>query len=617
MVSFTITLCGKSVECSGDTYVDDDKVTDPDIAGIGILLSFIVPAVAAIIAFTLAWIKRRVPQQQYNHVDEMALSWLKRSRMRHGAPSTPAPEISGYQTFILSVNDQMLLTGLGLIIAIYSQICSISMFSFHVACNLAYLCTTVHLATLTVLRLPLKESTKAQRISRVSLMIMGLVGILVSKLLQYSTWEYESNALAACDINWPRTSPNYEYLWDWFCLVLVLSTNYYQSIVTDVAPYGSNSDSEPNPKPVSSFVLAALKKLHRHPGSQGDIASSLDERQDKIEASRTKRLTSLVTTINKRRANSIPRARLLRSVFANIGFDVLFELQNSLVYDLFLCIFWFALAITDLANSLEHGGTDIRPLLEWKFGQVLPVILLLSYALTALGIQASSPNPKETAAAGGDQSLGKAVKRNSQSAVDSDSEVDLGTSPGIAMRSLSNTGFSSQNEDPKSRPTRRVNTVELERAIVPWANKKQRKSKQKPLLNIKDHDAQPIDLIAFARREARGYINAVAIVAFILMVGSLVQMYFYFTETVTALTGCYILLFVYRVVRRSLDIRRIRTERLERERAMVYGLSSQTLVGSSSRNSGSAAGGSSGNEAPGREGTEPRSTYLHSGSLYI
>lgn len=48
-----------------------------------------------------------------------------------------------------------------------------------------------------------------------------------------------------------------------------------------------------------------------------------------------------------------------------------------------------------------------------------------------------------------------------------DSEVDLGTGPGLPMRSFTNTGFSSQNEDPRSRPTRRVNTVELERAIVP------------------------------------------------------------------------------------------------------------------------------------------------------
>lgn len=35
MVSFTLSLCGKDVECSESTSVADDDITDPDIAGIG------------------------------------------------------------------------------------------------------------------------------------------------------------------------------------------------------------------------------------------------------------------------------------------------------------------------------------------------------------------------------------------------------------------------------------------------------------------------------------------------------------------------------------------------------------------------------------------------------
>ncbi|KAK0669199.1 hypothetical protein QBC41DRAFT_356042 [Cercophora samala] len=535
MVSFTLNLCGKNIECSESIGVEDDEITDPDIAGIGILVSFILPSIAAIVAFALAWIKRRIPQQQYNCIDDMAWSWLRRGPPGSGSAWATASEVSGYQNFILLVNDQMLLTGLGLTIAIYSQICSISMFSFHVACNLAYLCSTVHLATLTVLRVPFKESTRAQRNLRVSLMILGLTGILVSKFLQYSTW----------------------------CV------NYYQSIVTDVAPRQPVPNSNAPEKPISSWVLAALKKLHNYPGAQGDIDTSLDEMQEKNRASCLKRLASLITTINQSRSGQIPGARLLRAVFVNVGFDVLIELQNSIVYDLFLCTFWFALAITDLINSLKHGGADIKPLLEWKFGQVLPIILLLSYALTALGIEPSSRKTKKNLAVV-DKSPNMASPENlsHDDPVSSDSEVDLGTSPGMVIRSFTNTGFSSQNEDPRSRPTRRVNTVELERAIVTRRTKRKPRSQtQRPILDPKDYITQPIDLIDLSRREAQGYIDIVVTVAFIFLVGFLVQMYFWFRETVTALTGLYIILFLDRVVGGSLAIRRIKSERLRRERA--------------------------------------------------
>ncbi|CAP65226.1 uncharacterized protein PODANS_5_4630 [Podospora anserina S mat+] len=587
MVSFTLSLCGKDFECSESTSVADDDITDPDIAvSLQILLSFILPSVAAIIAFLLAWIKIRIPQQQYNCIDDMALPWFKRGPSRSGSAWTATSEVSGYQGFILLVNDQMLLTGFGLIIAIYSQICSISMFSFHAACDLAYLCCTVHLATLTVLRLPFKESTKAQRNLRVSLMILGLTGILVCKYLQYSTWEYDNASLAACDISWPRTGSDFEYLWDWFCLVLTLSVNYYQSIVTDVAPR-LPSGSDARRKAISSWVLVVLEKLHGYPGAQNDIEKSLEEMQEKNQASSLKRFTSLTTTINKRRSGQISAARLLWAVFANVGFDVVIELQNSIIYDLFLCTFWFALAITDLITSLTHGGADITPLLDWKFGQVLPVILLVSYALTALGIKSSSRTRRRQSTSVG-SSLNTASPENlSHSDSGSlDSEVDLGTGPGLPMRSFTNTGFSSQNEDPRSRPTRRVNTVELERAIVPERAKKKPRQKQRSILDVKDYITQPIDLIDFSRREAQGYIGVVVVAAFLFLVGFLVQMYFFFRETVTALTGLYIFLFFHRVVRGSRAIRRIKMERLRREHAILHRQQPTQTLGSQSSASG-------------------------------
>ncbi|KAK4201699.1 hypothetical protein QBC40DRAFT_277757 [Triangularia verruculosa] len=591
MISFTIGLCNNT-ECSNSTHVDDDDVTDPDIAGIGILLSFVIPAVAAIVAFMLAWILRRIPQQQYNHVDEMALSWLtrcvpwlRRKSIRNRATSTTAPEISGYQTFILSVNDQMLLTGLGLIIAIYSQICTISMFSFHVAAGLASLCSSVHLATLTVLRLPFKESTKAQSISRVALMILGLLAILASKFLQYHTGEYANNDLAACNIAWPQKGSDIaSTVWDWVCVALALSVNYYQSIVTDVAPRRTRANSEPNPKLISSWILFVLKNTHKYPEYDLDIAALIAEKQQKIEESCRERLVFLIGAINGRRSRTKSTATFFISVLRTVGFHMFIELQNSLVYDLFLCIFWFALGITDVFQSLTHDGADIQPLLEWKFGQVMPVVLLFTYVLFALGIRPSSKKSPEKVASGNKPSS-TTLHQDSDSAASTDSEVASCASSGVSLRTLSNLGLAAGDEEPGPKPTRRVNTSELERAIVPRTGRTRTwRPKQQPLLNINDHDAHPIDLIDFTRKEARAHAHGVVVVAFTAAVAFLMLLYFFFTWVVTILTGLYILLFVYRVVKGSADIRRIKKARQSQVQSSSAA-SSLHLVGSSPRSS--------------------------------
>ncbi len=64
--------------------------------------------------------------------------------------------------------------------------------------------------------------------------------------------------------------------------------------------------------------------------------------------------------------------------------DLFVDLSQSMIVEITVNLFWFGLAITDLVTGLQDEDVDLNGLLEWKFGQVMPMLLLFVFGFSAI-----------------------------------------------------------------------------------------------------------------------------------------------------------------------------------------------------------------------------------------
>ena len=92
----------------------------------------------------------------------------------------------GLEKFVLALSDQQLVTGLAILIAGYTNRCTLSLFHFNIIASLAWFSSTTHLSTLAVLRVYLMDRPRV-RDWRVVAMV-SLLGLLVAaQFVQYSS----------------------------------------------------------------------------------------------------------------------------------------------------------------------------------------------------------------------------------------------------------------------------------------------------------------------------------------------------------------------------------------------------------------------------------------------
>lgn len=73
----------------------------------------------------MAVLNRGISKQQYMRVDEKVLHWIGVRK-----PANESPSNLGYQSLLLALSDQMLAVGLCYLIAMYAQVCKVSLYSF-------------------------------------------------------------------------------------------------------------------------------------------------------------------------------------------------------------------------------------------------------------------------------------------------------------------------------------------------------------------------------------------------------------------------------------------------------------------------------------------------------
>lgn len=198
--------CSSQLDCAkGQTVID----ADPDIAGIGVsliaskngdpfakhvyhqvLASFMITAFLTLLAILWGYFSDALPRTALNRFDHLVIK--KVSCFLHFSDDvTQDPgavhrkHAEALKRFILALSDQQLVTGLAVLIAGFSERCSMATYHFNIVAALAWFSSTTHLSTLVVLREYFVQHTLV-RTWRVIGMLIMLAMLFVSQLVVFT-----------------------------------------------------------------------------------------------------------------------------------------------------------------------------------------------------------------------------------------------------------------------------------------------------------------------------------------------------------------------------------------------------------------------------------------------
>ena len=183
------------------------------------ILSFLLVSGITVATMTVAYFTRALPRERYNRLDNSIVDGIsntkigavfggiasatghilelfttlfgrKESTAARGTDSSnehldqdeyDERKRSAMESFMLSLSDQQLFTGIAVVASAFSKRCQISYISFAIATQLAWCSCITHLATLASLRTYLDKNnrTKRLRISLVAIMFLFLLGMVV------------------------------------------------------------------------------------------------------------------------------------------------------------------------------------------------------------------------------------------------------------------------------------------------------------------------------------------------------------------------------------------------------------------------------------------------------
>lgn len=332
----------------------------------------------------LAYVNRGIPDQQYTRLDDRLISRFDKCRKRTSpAQQIVSNDVTGYQAFLLALGDQFIVTGIGIMIALYSQMCSLSAFSFHVGMCLAYFSLTVHLNTLTALRIHFRKNP-IQRKIRVVLVSFSAVFLLLSKFLDYLTWPYDPERLWACTLVTDATDENENGLgyviWDWAALTLAIWYAYSNAILADLPSHKRDKAEWREAQPI---WLRFLVRVSTTRGARR-VKTYMRQREEKHQYASEKRLHKLTSVLETDITQPWQYLFQFLMVFWLIAADLFDDVFTSLIMDLVINLFWFGMAIRDFIDTITYGEVNLKPLFEWKFGQIMPMFLLLVFGFSAM-----------------------------------------------------------------------------------------------------------------------------------------------------------------------------------------------------------------------------------------
>ncbi|KAK0374281.1 hypothetical protein CLIM01_08343 [Colletotrichum limetticola] len=327
--------CTRYLDCEMTVY------PNPDISGNGVLTAFVVSAYLVFALIVWAYWFGALPKGLARNIDR---------RLFFARPEQSEDRWRKmFVELVLMLSDQQLLTGLTILIAGYTQALGANLSAYHwnAVVYLAWLSSTVHLMSLSVLRDRLRAS-RALRSIRVSAIILILGLLLVALVPTVSS-------------KWRSMQPGLPVRCFW-----------------DTRTYGSKKHRDSWISYVSLIGAFAWK-----------LCQFFDSSRDWVRFWGRSQLEYFLEMAAKRTLQKPPgwRKRALYKAIISIYIVSVawLELLESFMLTLFLLAFTLAWGTFQLFSSKSQVGKEIRSAeREMGFGQLLPVLLLSQPVFVAL-----------------------------------------------------------------------------------------------------------------------------------------------------------------------------------------------------------------------------------------
>ncbi|KAK1457774.1 hypothetical protein CMEL01_15757 [Colletotrichum melonis] len=335
------------VNCENDA----EDLTDPDIMGFGVLLSFVFPVLVSHVIMTMAYVTRRANPEDFTQMDSMI-------HKRLGAYESKISRLRGvrYEHLLLTISDQLSVTSFALLVALYSQILTISSFSFSVGVSLAFLSFGVHTNCLNGLT-PYLRLHERQAKLRITFLTLLVVCLLVSSILDnlFTSLVLNWEKVAACatrgsGTTWLSILAAVAFIW-------VFGMSYYDAVARlySFLPLQDNT----------------LRLLCFTKESRKDFKILYQQKTQK----ETKEHNAMLQELSNKDIKIFHTLRLAIPVLID-------DMVDSIFWSLFRDMSYTVYLLYSLVSMIALAGEEeVESLLEPKFGQILPLILLIVFII--------------------------------------------------------------------------------------------------------------------------------------------------------------------------------------------------------------------------------------------
>ncbi|KAI9653364.1 MAG: hypothetical protein M1831_006069 [Alyxoria varia] len=327
---------------------------DADIAGIGVIVSFLASAGLVLLASIFCYRFGLIPNVLLNDADRFCY---------HGRSTRSQIWQDAVHRGILVVSDQQIVTGIAIMVAGFAQWKTITVYHWEIVLYLAWMSSNTHLTTLTVLR-PYLQKRNTLKTWRVTGMAILLILLLVGLSLTVSDFWNQASSEGYFVVTATRKS-------DWNSAG-VMARCYWQ----DDFIHGINIDA---PFSYAIIIFAYIWKVWSLWDSQFTTRRWY---RDWLFDSLGKRIVNQARKIDPDQFDHCmrnPRVlgyRILMALY--LGFFAIYDFCESFLASLWailLLYLWGALVLFAARNSVPPAVRDDEN--YWNFGQVLPMMLLM------------------------------------------------------------------------------------------------------------------------------------------------------------------------------------------------------------------------------------------------
>lgn len=290
----------------------------------------------------------------------------RRGRMRRS---------KGLERFVLALSDQQLVTGLAILIAAYTNRCTLTLYNFNIVATLAWFSSTTHLSTLAVLRVYFMDRPRV-RDWRVAAML-SLLGLLsAAQFVQYLT--KDSRKPIQCALN---------RLWDLYYLDLMTQSLIQLALVeiflfvTYCDRIGRLYSHDPDWAIQGWIIEFAIHKFATRkamPSLEG-ILIATSKRSKAEQGAAIKRLRQ-----RRRYCRYVLRQKLkgnhLARWFAQVAF-ISEEISHAFLSDLLTLLFGVVFGVSRIIVVRKRPVSGDHNTMN--FGQIVPLLLMALPILAA------------------------------------------------------------------------------------------------------------------------------------------------------------------------------------------------------------------------------------------